>query len=632
MSNKRLRSGKICIDVSYRTPKVSRVLGGKVNRRSCIVTGFKARTLGKSESKVNRVVGCKARGEALDRLNKRRRCVNQLRQWNISPEHLRGGIKTEFGSRPESVLTWRSSSVNSIDTDTSSEETFLGPIPLRIDPEILGAGFDVEGEYRIGDLPIPDLPVTPVNEAREYINRIPIAPPLPLIPQIRPAVFPRRRLVPEVPPVLLVPQELPEVLPIRRVINNMAEFTAMKPSTFHGVGREDANEFLRLFNLYLDVHAIVKVEPVPVPNPPATAAAVTRFKLCVSGECARWVQSLPDDFHWPEIEAAFREKYCNLSNSWTENVCLREIKQSDTDSVQRYVNRLSEQVRFMGKDMDNCLWELMNGFRPEIRREVLLSSPATVDDVVRHAKLAESVLSNPVVRSPPSISVTNPTIESEAQGLKKEVASMIEEMRKVTKEMANVRVSSNNGAKVTESIQSYQNNSRPNNQNNGNGNQQNGSGYGGRNNYGGNRWGGNQNQNRGGYNNGGSRFQNFNRRPQFDGTCFRCLLYGHRASECRRNLQYNGGNNRLYGNPRNGQNQSPRYPYFPPNMYGPRDQRGSGYQDEQGYRSMGGNQRPPSRYPAIQYREETAGDGSMAIESVASYVQGDLNGVYQYSA
>ena len=307
MSNKRLRSGKICCSVVLKTPKAQRIWGGKINR------SLRHKSKVKAEGHHKQITDQKLPGApSVKQVRKYRRTQTKQSEL-LSPVHLNKKIRLCTDS--ESVSSWRSTSVNPYDTDSSGDELSVGVLPLHLDSDDSwldpneGNLLEWDNLQNFHDLPIPDLPVIPVDEARQFINRIPLAPPVPPVRGHLPVVIPRRQI-------------------------NMAEFTAMKPNTFYGFARENANEFIRQFLLYLNVHGVNTVEANPYAEAVATGPAMTRFQLCISGDCARWYQSLPADYRWPDIERAFRAKYCDLANNWTENVCLRSIVQKPDESVE----------------------------------------------------------------------------------------------------------------------------------------------------------------------------------------------------------------------------------------------------------------------------------------------------------
>ena len=325
--------------------------------------------------------------------------------------------------------------------------------------------------------------------------------------------------------------------------NNMAAAaqvsSAHKPNTFYGLSSENGIEFLRQFELYCQIHGIQLNEPEPnnqgVRPAPETTDACTRFQICISGDAARWYLELPDDtkLRWPDIKRRFREKYCDLINDWAENVSLRSISQTTDMPVEVYLNKFCEQVRRMGKNLQDCVADMVSGLRSDLQRDVILSSPRTAEDVMKFAKLAEVVANknrNSVSGQINHISEGH----EELKGVKGELLTVIKEIKQVTKNLGseNNDNSNNKNKKDDHSeVNMMQNgDNRGNNNNNGNNNNRNRNSP--------------QNWNRGG------------NRGRFNGICYNCNIFGHRAADCRKPRM----NRRGYSRPNSGfRNFSPGY-------------------------------------------------------------------------
>jgi hypothetical protein len=307
-------------------------------------------------------------------------------------------------------------------------------------------------------------------------------------------------------------------VPGQPLVNNMAGnhySAAHRPPTFLGTGSEDANEFMRLFKLYCDIHGDATVEPAGAnaEAAPATANAVRRFQLNISGDCARWFAELPDRTRFPAIEAAFIEKYCNRADNWAENVQLRQIIQMPAQSVENYLKKFSDQARRIGKPLRTCITDIVEGFLPEIQREVLMMCPQTIDDVIKYAKLAE------VVCNKLQLQGSKGTSESAQLAQVNHMVREREDLSKFKEDIMNAilevnKASSSNDSKPKGGAQVNQ--------------------Y--------------QNQQKGQNNNNNSRNPRSNQFSRgFQGNCYNCGFRGHRASECRKpGMQNSGGYNAGY--------------------------------------------------------------------------------------
>lgn len=300
------------------------------------------------------------------------------------------------------------------------------------------------------------------------------------------------------------------------VINPPPVSAAHKPPTFSGLSTENGSEFLRLFELYCRIHGLHLTEPVPIPNPPRTQPACFRFQANITGQAAAWFSSLaPANVHtWPLIRALFVAKYCNLVNDWAENVNLKNTKQGLDDPVEAYIVKFSDQATRMGKDLDECVSEFVNGLIPEIQANVILHCPANFEAAARHAKLAELVHKKrvPVVNQISSQIPENPEMIELITGLKEATKLLTEAVKPVTSNSSSDNVDSESAVQNlnTSSGQGFNRSFR------------------GRNNFG-RGFGRPNNQNV------TTRIPN-----RFPGYCLRCGIYGHRARDCRRNVPGRG--------------------------------------------------------------------------------------------
>lgn len=315
-------------------------------------------------------------------------------------------------------------------------------------------------------------------------------------------------------------------VPEQPIVNNMAanqHSASHRPPTFFGTGDEDANEFMRLFKLYCEIHGDAIVEPAqPQDGGPATANAVRRFQLNISGDCARWFAELPERTRFPDIEDAFRDKYCNRADNWAENVQLRQIIQMPSQSVENYLKKFSDQARKIGKPLRTCITDIVEGFLPEIQREVLMMCPQTIDDVIKYAKLAE------VVCNKLQLQGSKGTSESAQLAQVNHMVREREDLSKLKEDLVNAiievkKVTTDNDPKPKGGgqVNQYQNQAK----------------------------GRNSSSN----NNNNIRNPRPNQFVKFQGNCFNCGLYGHRAVDCRKpRMQNNVGYSPTYNRGYNG--------------------------------------------------------------------------------
>jgi hypothetical protein len=316
--------------------------------------------------------------------------------------------------------------------------------------------------------------------------------------------------------------------------------SAHKPPTFFGISSENPSEYLRLFEVYANIHGLPLVEPAVVPAIPVTRPTCYRFQASISADAARWFQSHPPAAvnTYPLIRALFIEKYCNLTNDWTENVTLRSIKQEPNMSVSIFCMKFTDQCTRMGKDPNDCIPDLVQGLTPEIRKEVIMKSPTNCDEVIKYAKLAEIVIKSVKENQSVVTTLQDPLApQANALELSANLKDVVQSLSLLTHNFKDPKSNENNVQQASDNSQNRSNPSNGPNRNSGQFQNNNRN----RNQRGNNRNSGfNRNQgswNRGNRNNR-SNFQNRNPRPgggrRINGNCYNCGLFGHAKSTCRR--------------------------------------------------------------------------------------------------
>ena len=263
-----------------------------------------------------------------------------------------------------------------------------------LDEDSLNSGDEVNDELNLenqeavnpGDPPDPDNPFIP-----------PLPPGDPQLDGDLPAVLPIPQPQPPAPqppppsPPPSPPPDPDQVIEVEEDDQIMAVSAAHKPQIFEGLSSENPAEFLRLFEVFCNIHNLALV---PGAQNVPTLPAVNRFSACITGDAARWFMSLPPATRadWPALRLAFVEKYCNLGNDWAESVMLRNMKQKEHEPVEIFLNRWVNQSRRMGLDPDAHLSSCVDGLLMAIKTKVILAGPNNFDSVAKHAKLAEIVI------------------------------------------------------------------------------------------------------------------------------------------------------------------------------------------------------------------------------------------------
>ena len=380
-------------------------------------------------------------------------------------------------------------------------------------------------------------PHTPPNERNPPVHPFQAPQPDPQHPDLEVVVNPPQpapQPPPQPPPPPPPPQEFDQAGEVEAHEPAMAASAAHRPQTFEGLSNENPTEFLRLFEVFCTIHGLALQG---ADN--ATAPSCNRFAACITGDAARWYMSLPDGtrVNWPLLRAAFVAKYCDLGNDWTESVMLRSLRQRDSEPVELFLNRWVNQVRRMGLDPDQHLSSCVDGLLMALKTKVILAGPNNFDSVARHAKLAEIVIRQKDL-DPSSASAASLVARlsgdsdhmcfdspNEVNGLVSQVQALTTKMKEIEdKHSQGINLAQQGGMSSAQNVNNNQNRPPPFQRNN---------------------------QNPRGEYSSGNWNRSFQRKPGFQGRCFKCNKFGHRASECRGGSSNFRGGQRNFGQYRN---------------------------------------------------------------------------------
>jgi hypothetical protein len=136
-------------------------------------------------------------------------------------------------------------------------------------------------------------------------------------------------------------------------------------------------------------------------------------------EAASWVRALPKETS-SNIKELYREfaKRFSLTDldRWNKASMIWSRAQGPDEKVDKYVSEIRSAARVVPITDNTVLkFAIIRGLRPDIRLHVLQSSPTTIDDVLKAARVAET-----------AIAASQPT--SEVGELRKQIASLIEKL------------------------------------------------------------------------------------------------------------------------------------------------------------------------------------------------------------
>jgi hypothetical protein len=145
-------------------------------------------------------------------------------------------------------------------------------------------------------------------------------------------------------------------------------------------------------------------------------AQIQYFQLLMADEAANWLAALPEHIKNDlEMLTAEFEKRFSLTDldRWKKASSLWSREQGTEETVDRYVSDIRNSARIVPITDENMVkFAIIRGLRPEIRLHVLQSSPESIDDVMKAARVAET-----------AISASQPS--TEVALLRKQVATLI---------------------------------------------------------------------------------------------------------------------------------------------------------------------------------------------------------------
>ena len=156
--------------------------------------------------------------------------------------------------------------------------------------------------------------------------------------------------------------------------------TRMKPANFSGLGVENARSFLERFGVFCTLNNINGDED-----------KIGYFRLCISGPCENWLALLPaaNKDTWAHLEQAFRDRFVNARNAWGEEQLLENRVQRENEPVELYMNDIQTMGYKLNKDEQTLKKAIVRGLLPRIKANVVSHNPATLEETISQAKIAE---------------------------------------------------------------------------------------------------------------------------------------------------------------------------------------------------------------------------------------------------
>jgi hypothetical protein len=154
------------------------------------------------------------------------------------------------------------------------------------------------------------------------------------------------------------------------------------PPSFNGAPSQDAERWVRRFKHYVDFRQL------------SDSAAIQLFKLLLTDAAADWLESVPqaEQSDMKVLYKTFMERFATSElQRWKQASSIFVRQQGPTELVDTYITdmlNLAKRVPITDKTV--IRYALIKGFKPCIRQYVLQSSPTTLEDTLKAARIAEA--------------------------------------------------------------------------------------------------------------------------------------------------------------------------------------------------------------------------------------------------
>jgi len=161
---------------------------------------------------------------------------------------------------------------------------------------------------------------------------------------------------------------------------DMAEDRTLLPEPFSGTPKEDATEFWRRLETYLEYKG-------------SDNGAKLRLATAMLVLTARdWFENLPEQSKdtFAHLKAAFAEKFIQPAIlKWQSANDIFTKQQMHSESVDEYATRIKNLGKRVEFNDSTLMFALLNGLKPAIKGQVLAKNPQSFAEAVDGARLAE---------------------------------------------------------------------------------------------------------------------------------------------------------------------------------------------------------------------------------------------------
>ena len=245
----------------------------------------------------------------------------------------------------------------------------------------------------------------------------------------------------------------------------------LNPKPFHGSQLEDSENWWLFLEDWFAFKGWARIPALPTGATAEQTAANNALKaegerkikaffpLIFREGAADWFRTLPEGEKdtLATVKTSFKARYSPDSNKHRSIVDVWRYKQMATQSVDNYFDGMKKLARIAGTSEDaNLIHAIINGLRPEIRKEVILQNPADIKGVLTVARRAEQAMRTTILDEKPGRETLNELAGSEINPLKGEIKEGAFGGRSPSPSRNMQRVHFEEGARPKENVQSKQ--------------------------------------------------------------------------------------------------------------------------------------------------------------------------------
>jgi len=157
----------------------------------------------------------------------------------------------------------------------------------------------------------------------------------------------------------------------------------LMPTPFEGLDSESPDDFL------CDVESFFRYRKL------GDAEKIGAFALLLKGTAKYWLNSVQDNDKksFSQLKEEFQQRFAsNAATQFKDMAAVMKMQQMPHESVEQYINRGQKLAKRANAKDDQWLFALVNGFKEQIRANVIMKQASTLDKIRTEALLAEGAM------------------------------------------------------------------------------------------------------------------------------------------------------------------------------------------------------------------------------------------------